>query len=451
MKHLLLLTIITLPASAQIANGTLARLKQQEPTIQQFLKETELPGATIALIPAKGTPTFRTYRGNPADIPELGNTPLPVVTPETVQNIASLSKAFVMISLMQWVEAGIVDIDQPINEAVINTTQGQQLPLLDFPLQNPHYPKASITLRMLMEHTSSICDDWEFFRMFYYLPNDTSPKYEFPRNQKQVQTTPLYTLGGFLKAYLVQMDELNQSLHASPASWLDQVPGGTFNYSDINASLTGYIVGRLAYHLKNISPQPGGMGKYADAFQAYTQAHIFKPLGMNTASWVTAPTQNNGMWFYTETNPFDQTTRVLTSVEPNLNFPFFPSGGLNISLVELSRAVQAMLGQGTYTAPKGEKVQLIKATTFQKVLRQTWSFESRKQSGFFTFHSVLSHPQGVHEVYHPGEGQGSLGMFGFFPEHQLGYAYLIDGRQKIPPVSKLDLAAILTQVLLGTN
>lgn len=60
--------------------------------------------------------------------------------------IASISKSFSVVAMMQLIEAGKVSLDTDVST------------LLRFPVRNPSFPDIPITLRMLMSHTSSIND-----------------------------------------------------------------------------------------------------------------------------------------------------------------------------------------------------------------------------------------------------------------------------------------------------
>ncbi len=68
-------------------------------------------------------------------------------TPMTMDHcfrIASVTKLVSAIHVMQLVEQGKLALDAPIGD------------VLGYPVRNPKYPQADITLRMLMTHTSSI-------------------------------------------------------------------------------------------------------------------------------------------------------------------------------------------------------------------------------------------------------------------------------------------------------
>jgi CubicO group peptidase (beta-lactamase class C family) len=76
----------------------------------------------------------------------------------TLFQIASVSKTVTTAVLMRLYEKGLFGLDDSINA------------YLPFSVRNPYYPDSPITFRMLLTHTSSIRDNWNF--MFYYFHRD---------------------------------------------------------------------------------------------------------------------------------------------------------------------------------------------------------------------------------------------------------------------------------------
>lgn len=69
----------------------------------------------------------------------------------THYRIASLSKLITTLGVMRLVEAGKLNLDADVSDA------------LGFTFRNPNFPLAKITLRMLMSHTSSLRDDGGYY------------------------------------------------------------------------------------------------------------------------------------------------------------------------------------------------------------------------------------------------------------------------------------------------
>jgi CubicO group peptidase (beta-lactamase class C family) len=70
---------------------------------------------------------------------------------DTMYRIASISKLVTSLGVMKLVEDGKLDLDRDVSE------------YLGWTLRNPHFPDAPITLRMLMNHTSSLRDDGGYY------------------------------------------------------------------------------------------------------------------------------------------------------------------------------------------------------------------------------------------------------------------------------------------------
>jgi CubicO group peptidase (beta-lactamase class C family) len=74
-------------------------------------------------------------------------------TDSTFLRIASISKMFTGMAILQLVEEGKLELDHDVNS------------YLDFKIVNPAYPKVPITIRMLLNHTSTLQDSREILNM----------------------------------------------------------------------------------------------------------------------------------------------------------------------------------------------------------------------------------------------------------------------------------------------
>ena len=68
------------------------------------------------------------------------------LTTHHFMRIASISKSFTATSLMQFVEKGVISLDDDVSE------------LIGFQVRNPYHPEVPITLRMVLSHTASFRD-----------------------------------------------------------------------------------------------------------------------------------------------------------------------------------------------------------------------------------------------------------------------------------------------------
>lgn len=218
-------------------------------------------------------------------------------TPNTIMNIASVSKTFTGVCVMKALEEGKLSLDEDINT------------YLPFKVINPNFPDEKITLRHLATHTSGITDREPIYSNSYHYGGD-SP------------VSP----GDFLKSYFDPKGK-----YYSSENFLNQKPGTYREYSNIATALAGYIV-------EQVTGEP---------LNEYSKRHIFQPLGMHTSGW-----------FQTEidlskyTTHYDKQSDSL-KVVPFYGLPTYPDGGVRTSVSELSAYFIALLNGGVY---KGHRI-----------------------------------------------------------------------------------------------
>jgi CubicO group peptidase (beta-lactamase class C family) len=110
-----------------------------EQAITQQMEELHVPGVAVAIVDREGVVFSAGYGWADLD----NRVPM---TPDTVTNIASISKTFTNAAVLQLVEQGRLGLDDEV---------GRHLP---FPVRHPAYPEVPITVRQLLPHTSGIED-----------------------------------------------------------------------------------------------------------------------------------------------------------------------------------------------------------------------------------------------------------------------------------------------------
>ena len=213
-------------------------------------------------------------------------------TPQTVMNIASISKTFTGVAMMQAVQEGKLSLDQDINT------------YLPFKVVNPSFPDTAITLRQLATHTSGITDRWTVYQRTYRW-GDTA-------------TEPLDV---FLKGYL-----LPGGKDYSRENFLASRPGTQREYSNIGAALAGYIV-ELAT---------------GEKLTDYTKRRIFQPLHMQDSGWLLsdiAPGKHSTLYVGQE---------GFSVPIQHYGLVTYPDGGVRTSVADLSRFFIALLDGGQY-------------------------------------------------------------------------------------------------------
>jgi len=149
------------------------------------------------------------------------------VTPETVFQAGSISKAVAAVGVMQLVEEGLLDLDAPA---------GQYLSLWEFP--ESEFDEKEVTIRRLLSHTAGLAPRG----YMGYRPTRDIP--------------PL-------------LDSLTGEARRGKAVRIVEEPGSGFKYSG-----GGYSV------LELIIEEVSGLG-----FEEYMQKRVFQPLGMENSSY----------------------------------------------------------------------------------------------------------------------------------------------------------------------
>jgi CubicO group peptidase (beta-lactamase class C family) len=172
-------------------------------------------------------------------------------TPNTTQNIASISKTLIGISLLKAQELGKLDLNDPINK------------YLPFKIINPNYPDKPILIKHLAYHTSSIIDVDEVYSKSYVLKksehNDNEGVYDwFSMPEKKI------SLIEFIENSLTENGKwYTKEIFANTE------PGKVREYSNIAAALCAQII------------------EFATEqdYQSFTKDYIFKPLKMTSSGW----------------------------------------------------------------------------------------------------------------------------------------------------------------------
>jgi CubicO group peptidase (beta-lactamase class C family) len=256
---------------------------QLDSTITSAVDTYHIPGAAVCVVKDGAVVWSHSY--GYADV-ELE---VPV-TDSTVFMLASVSKTFVGIALMQLVEDGLLDLDADVNEYLL------------FSVSSPYHPLAPITPRMLLCHTSSIR-----YNAAVWLPLITWGG-----------DSPI-ELGDFLADYLVKGGSRYRV-----DNYRSYAPGTGGEYSNIAYALAGYLVEAIT----------------GQTLEEYCRRNIFDPLNLEETSWMLAgldadhvavPTDYRGGAFV----PYG-----------HFGFPMYPAGQLRTSLAQLARYLLMFMNQG---------------------------------------------------------------------------------------------------------
>lgn len=175
-------------------------------------------------------------------------------TDNTIQHIASISKTFIGIALMKAQEMGKLDLDDPIKKH------------LSFPVIHPKYLNEEITIRHLATHTSGINDTDMYMDLAWIITENQdlegiSTDYPAQRLNPAEKNIPMEN---YLVGYLNPQGAYFQS-----DNYIDNKPGELYNYSNVGATLAAFVIEKAT----------------GQKFDAFTEEHILRPLGMDASGW----------------------------------------------------------------------------------------------------------------------------------------------------------------------
>ncbi|MCL2187786.1 MAG: serine hydrolase [Defluviitaleaceae bacterium] len=214
------------------------------------------------------------------------------VTEHTLFNIGSTAKLFTAIATMQLVEAGLLDLDEPI------VTYLPEFSMLPHPIRGGNY--RNITARMLLAHVSGI---------------------------HELESDGFFGIGG------QDRDFMNNWLTLLPMVHMQNAEANRLVYNNSAYVLLSILVARLT-----------GATNYFDGFVSFTQENIFTPAGMHNSSFRVDDSNRGQM----ASAHIDATTRV-----PILAYVSATgAGGMVSNAHDMARFMQIMLsGGGNILAP----------------------------------------------------------------------------------------------------
>ena len=123
------------------------KAKELDTKLTEIAEKGHLPGFGVAIVSKDKTLYQKGY-----GYADLANKK--PYTKNTVQNIGSVSKTFIGVSLMKLVERGKLILMTRISD------------ILPFKITNPYYPESPITIRQLATHTSTL-KDTDYYQKTY--------------------------------------------------------------------------------------------------------------------------------------------------------------------------------------------------------------------------------------------------------------------------------------------
>ncbi|GAB5518874.1 MAG: serine hydrolase domain-containing protein [Rhodothermales bacterium] len=208
-------------------------------------------------------------------------------TPHTQLYVASIAKTLIGVALLNAQEQGLLTLDDPVNDH------------LPFEIANPAHPNTPITLRHLATHTSSLDYNEAVVESLYV---DDAVKDS--------------SMAAFMQAYFADGAY-------GAVTFTDDAPGTRWNYSNIGAGVAAYVI-------EVVSGQ---------SFAAFTQTHVFDPLGLEDTGWfLTSADRMRQARYYAPTDG------VLVD-EPARGVQLYPARDLVTTADDLAAFGQAMMAR----------------------------------------------------------------------------------------------------------
>ena len=247
----------------------------------EFMEIFSIPGMTIALVDIDNNFTWLQGLGYADTASQV------YVTEDTLFGIGSTAKVFTAVAIMQLVEAGILDLDEPI------VTYLPEFSILSHPIYGGDY--RNITTRMLLSHVSGMPGD-------SFAPGTN------------------YTFGGH------DRDAMNRLFSMLADMYMQDTELNRFAYANNGYVLLGILVATLS-----------GYDNYFDGFVSYTQENIFTPADMVLSSFEVGDCQRAHL-----ARPHYNTTS-------QGEFPYVsvtPTGGMVSNSRDMAQFMHIMLGGG---------------------------------------------------------------------------------------------------------
>ena len=193
--------------------------------IEQNLLDVHVPGAVMIVVNRTDI-LYQEAFGHQSFLPtQLMNVDTSIFV------LASISKTFIGIAVMQLVESNLLDLDVDINCYLLPS---------DPNISHPFYPSHSITLRQLLSHSASINRNDETEYMFYQTGDEALAK--------------------------ISLEEACFTYLSHKASnWLPDPPGTVTLYSNVGSSLAALVIERVTKM----------------SYEQYVRDKILVPLGID--------------------------------------------------------------------------------------------------------------------------------------------------------------------------
>ena len=307
-------------------------------------------------------------------------------TENSVQNIGSVSKTFIGISLLKAQDLNLLQLDDPISK------------YLPFEVKNPHFPDVPITIRQLATHTSSLLDTDVYDEKCYVLTDHVVVP-DSVMDMSEIFNPPntAISLINFLEKLLKKDGEWYQE-----EGFIKHKPGEIFEYSNLGSSLAAAVL-EIATN---------------KSFNQFATEHILKPLNMSSSGW--------------SFDDIDLPDHSKLYIKPSIELPFYslityPDGGLLTSSADMAKYLTELIngynGEGTLLSKEGYQEyfrEQLQADNFLEERDDDFEFDEEYNSGIFIGHTYTG------LIGHTGGDPGVATFMFFNPASKTGKFMMIN-------------------------
>lgn len=326
-------------------------------------------------------------------------------TDSTFLRIASISKMFTGMALLQLIEERKIDLDQDVNT------------YLNFTLVNPSYPNIPITLRMLLNHTSTLQDSRSILTMA-------------KRTIFRDSLNPNHSIPDFSELFINGNSHfLPRTIKTEKGKISKVIPGSYFHYTNLNFVIIAHIIERIEQKPFHAVIKKRLLDRYAipggfivqEIPEHGTLSPQYLPKG-NT--WIPEADAY--------TVPYDSIFTSIKDYVPGRNvLRFSPQAGLRVSSMGLARFFRSFLSDSKMSTIK---TMMFKSSWKAKSDNNSHQFDNLFKEWGLACHIISEKQESFAEDFpwigHIGRANGAFTMMYMSPSARKGIVIFINGKRK---------------------
>ena len=326
-------------------------------------------------------------------------------TDSTFLRIASISKMFTGMALLQLIEERKIDLDQDVNT------------YLNFTLVNPSYPNIPITLRMLLNHTSTLQDSRSILTMA-------------KRTIFRDSLNPNHSIPDFSELFINGNSHfLPRTIKTEKGKISKVIPGSYFHYTNLNFVIIAHIIERIEQQPFHVVIKKRLLDRYAIPggfiVQEIPEQGILSPQYLPKGNtWIPEADAY--------TVPYDSIFTSIKDYVPGRNvLRFSPQAGLRVSSMGLARFFRSFLSDSKMSTIK---TMMFKSSWKAKSDNNSHQFDNLFKEWGLACHIISEKQESFAEDFpwigHIGRANGAFTMMYMSPSARKGIVIFINGKRK---------------------